>query len=189
MLVVMTVRVVLKVLFEKAPPPTCPSDVPASLFICIHGFALEDHIIGAGEKQFCINTNKFSLLSQSSGVSKRGRCLIYFTEVLKFVFFSSARCGVVLFPTVQLSATYKSHGTKTRPPPQLSLLPTSFHWSSAARIKRRYTSFVHSGNCLFGCWPTAFYFIIEKISQKRKLIQMTSRGFERIAILKSQIKI
>ena len=32
MLVVMTVRTVLKVLFEKAAPP-CPSDFPATLFI------------------------------------------------------------------------------------------------------------------------------------------------------------
>ena len=32
MLVVMTVRTVLKVLFEKAAPPSpCPSDVPAPL--------------------------------------------------------------------------------------------------------------------------------------------------------------
>ena len=31
MLVVMTVRTVLKVPFEKAAPPPCPSDVPAPL--------------------------------------------------------------------------------------------------------------------------------------------------------------
>ena len=44
MLVVMTVRSVLKVPFEKAAPPLCPSDVPAPLPPLVSNYQYEQEL-------------------------------------------------------------------------------------------------------------------------------------------------